>query len=138
MTDRGLHLLRTTFAVNAISSGLTGVLLLLGAVPLAPLLGLPGPLPVALFGASLFAFAAYVWRARREPLDLGQATAIFVLDVAYVGASVVVLLVWPGVLSSLGRVFVALMADVVAVFAILEYVGLRRARRSDAPVAARA
>jgi hypothetical protein len=49
-----------------------------------------------------------------------------------------VLVVWPGVLSSLGRVFVALMADVVAVFAILEYVGLRRARRSDAPVAARA
>jgi hypothetical protein len=138
MNDRGLHLLRTTFAVNAISSGLTGALLLLGAVPLAPVLGLPGPLPVALFGASLIAFAAYVWRVRREPLDLGQAMAIFILDVAYVGASVVVLVVWPGVLSSLGRVFVALLADVVAVFAILEYVGLRRARRSDAPVTARA
>jgi hypothetical protein len=128
MNDSRLQLLRTTFAVNAISTAACGALFLAGAVPLSPVLGVPGPLPLALCGALFIAFAAQVWRVRREPVDLAQATAILVLDVAYVVASVVLLLGWPGVLSSYGRLLTALLADTVAVFAILEYVGIRRAR----------
>ena len=129
MIDPRFRLLRATLTVNAISSGLFGASLLAGAVPLAPVLGAPGPLPVAVFGALLLAFAFEVWRARREPVSLRQATFIFALDVAYVIASVVLLLAWPASLSTIGRVVVALAADMVAVFALLEYVGLRRARR---------
>lgn len=138
MNDHGLRLLRSTFAVNAISTALSGALLLLGAVPLAPVLGLPGPLPVAVFGASLIAFAAYVFWVRREPMDLGHAAAVFVLDVVSVAGSVVLLVAFSGVLSSLGRLVAALMAAVVAVFAILEYIGLRRTRSSVVPAAVRA
>jgi hypothetical protein len=129
MNDSRAQLLRTTFAVNAISTALAGVVLLAGAGPRAPVLGVPGPLPLAVVGALFIAFAAQVWRVRREPVDLSQATAIFVLDVGYVLGSVVLLLGWPGVLSFYGRLTTALLADVVFVFAILEYVGLRRARR---------
>jgi hypothetical protein len=129
MNDSRVQLLRTTFAVNAISTALAGVVLLAGAMPLAPVLGVPGPLPLAVVGALFIAFGAQVWRVRREPVDLAQATAILVLDVAYVLGSVVLLLGWPGVLSFYGRLATALLADVVFVFAILEYVGLRRARR---------
>jgi hypothetical protein len=128
MTDPRLRLLRATLAVNAISSGLTGLVLALAAVPLAPLVGLAGPLPLVVFGVALVVFALRVWAARREPMSLTRAGVILALDVAYVIASVVFLLDGPGVLSPLGRLLVAIMADIVAVFAAFEYAGLRRAR----------
>jgi len=127
--------LRSTFGVNAAFSGLAGAALVVGAASLAAVFGLPGPLPLVVFGAMLLAFAWQVWRARVEPMDLRLAAAILAMDVAYVLASVVLLLAWPGVLSPLGRLFVAVAADAVAVFAVLEYVGLRRARRPLASVA---
>src|SRR5262245_367521 len=122
--------LRTTFAVNALATAVSGVVFVLGAAPLAPVFGLPGPLPLAAFGVALVGFALYVWRVRREPIDLGQARAVFVMDVAYVIASVGLIVAWPQALSMPGRIAVGLMADVVAVFALLEFVGLRRARRA--------
>jgi hypothetical protein len=127
MTDT--RLLRLTLTANALATAAAGLGVTLGAVPLAVPLGLPGPLPLALFGVALVAFALYVWRVRREPLDLAQAQAVFAMDVAYVIASVALIVAWPQALSSVGRIGVALMADVVAVFALLEFVGLRRARR---------
>jgi hypothetical protein len=130
MTDT--RLLATTLTVNAVATALSGVALTVGAIPLAPAFGLPGPLPLAAFGLALVAFALYVWWVRKEPLDLAHARAVFTMDVAYVVASVALIVAWPGALSSLGRIAVALMADVVAVFALLEFVGLRRARRGTA------
>ena len=128
MNDSRQQLLRTTLAVNAIATAACGAVFLAAAVPLAPVLGVPGPLPLAACGVLFLAFAAQVWRVRREPVDLAQATAILALDVLYVIASVVLLLAWPSVLSSYGRILTALLADTVAVFAILELVGIRRAR----------
>lgn len=130
MTDT--RLLRTTLTVNAVATALSGAAFTLGAIPHAPAVGLPEPLPLAVFGVALVAFALYVWSVRREPVDLAQARAIFIMDVAYVIASVLLITAWPQALSSLGRILVALMADVVAVFALLEFVGLRRARRATA------
>jgi O-antigen/teichoic acid export membrane protein len=134
MIDHG-RLLRATLTVNAVSSGLCGAALLAGAAPLAALFGLEGPGSLAVFGALLAAFALYVWRARKEPLDRRHGWAIFVMDVGYVAASVAFLVGWPSVLSPLGRVATALVADLVAVFAVLEYVGLRRLRRVAAAAA---
>jgi hypothetical protein len=125
-------LLRKTLAVNALATALSGAAFALFAAPLAPRLGLPGPIPLLAFGLALIAFAAYVWTVRREPLDLAQARLVFAMDVAYVVASLLLVVVWPGALSSLGRALVILMADAVAVFALLELVGLRRARRGSA------
>ena len=48
------------------------------------------------------------------------------MDVAYVAASVVFLLAFPRVLSPLGWWLTLGLAEVVTVFAIAEYVGLRR------------
>ncbi len=126
------QLLRRTLTVNAVATAASGAALALGAVPLAPLFGLPGPWPMAAFGAALVLFAAWVWLVRREPVDVAQARAVFVMDVAYVIASFALIAGWPQLLSPLGRLGVALMADVVAVFALFEYVGLRRAARAGA------
>jgi hypothetical protein len=132
MNDARSRLLRLTLAVNALSTALCGALLLAAAVPLAPLLGLSGPLPLAVLGALLLAFALEVWRARRQPFAPRRVGVILATDVAYVIASAVLLLAFPGVLSPIGRLATAMVADVVAIFAILEYVGLRRARGREA------
>jgi hypothetical protein len=126
------RLLRNTLTVNAVATAASGAALALGAVPLARVVGLPGPWPLLAFGAALVAFALYVWRVRREPVDLAQARAVFVMDVAYVVASFALVAGWPQLLSPLGRLGVALLADVVAVFALFEFVGLRRASRGRA------
>ncbi len=126
------QLLRRTLTVNAVATAASGTALALGAVALAPLFGLPGPWPMAAFGAALVLFAAWVWLVRREPVDVAQARAVFVMDVAYVIASFALIAGWPQLLSPLGRLGVALMADVGAVFALFEYVGLRRAARAGA------
>lgn len=125
------RMLYATLTVNAVSSGLCGAGLFVGAAPLATVLGLPGPLPLLVFGALLLAFALQVWRARRDPLDLGRARLILYMDVAYVVASFVLVLGWPGALSPVGRLLTALVADLVGVFAVFEYVGLRRARAAE-------
>jgi hypothetical protein len=122
-------MLRTVFTVNAISSGVTGAALFAAAAPLAPVFGLPGPAPLLVFAAALAGFALYVWGARREPLDLAKARAILWLDAAYVALSFALILLWPAALSPIGRLATALVADFVAVIAVFEYVGLRRARR---------
>jgi hypothetical protein len=136
MTHSRFRLLQLTLTVNAVSTALFGVALVVAAAPLAPVLGLTGPWPLVVFGALMLGFALRVWRVRREPLDLREAGTILALDVAYVVATVVILLAWPSVLSPIGRLLAAAVADLVTVFAILEYVGLRRARRAEAPARA--
>ena len=126
------RLLRATLTTNAVVSGLCGAGLVAAGSPLHGVLGLPGPAPLIVFGALLLVFAAQVWRARREPVDRRQAQAILVMDVAYVVATAVFLLVWPQVLSPLGRWLAIAVAEVVALFALGEYVGIRRLARSTA------
>jgi hypothetical protein len=126
------RLLQLTLTVNAVSTALFGAGLVAASAPLAPVLGVSGPWPLVAFGALMLGFAAWVWRVRREPLDLREAATILALDVAYVVATVVLLLAWPQTLSPIGRLLAAAVGDLVAVFAVLEYVGLRRARRAEA------
>jgi len=129
-------MLRTVFTVNAVSSGLSGAALFAAAAPLAPVFGLASPAPLLAFGAALLGFALYVWGARREPIDLVKARAILWMDVAYVALSFALIVLWPAALSPIGRLATALVADFVAVIAVFEYVGLRRARRAEAGAAA--
>ena len=124
------RVLRVALTTNAVSTAACGALLLVGAPAFHEALGLPGPVPLVVVGALFVAFATEVWRARREPLNPRRGLAIFVLDVAYVVASVAFLLGWPRVLSPLGWWLTLGLAEVVTVFAIAEYVGLRRLSRT--------
>jgi len=126
------RVLRVALTTNAVSTAASGALLLAGAPILHGALGLTSPLPLAVLGVLFLVFAAQVWLARREPLNPRLGLAIFVMDVAYVAASVVFLLGWPRVLSPLGWWLTLGVAEVVAMFAIAEYVGLRRLTRTAA------
>lgn len=131
---RGERLLRRTLTANALFSFASGATLLVGAPWLAPRLGPPVAALVAV-GASLLPFA---WRvavaARRRALDPREVTAIVGLDVAWVIGTVAALASGRLPLSSAGVWTTIGIAEVVALFAALQTVGLARggagARRS--------
>jgi hypothetical protein len=127
---RSDNLLRTTLFGNATFSVISGAVFALAAAPLAQWMGIPSPWILGVLGVWVLGFGALVWQlARSQPLNLTQARAIFWADALWVVASAVLLLA-PGLpFTTEGRWIIALVAEIVLVFAILEFVGLRRAGR---------
>ena len=122
-------LLRRTLQADALSSGITGAAMALAAGPVAQLLGLSATLPVAVIGVDLLLFAAWVgYEATRPVLRARRAWVILAVNIVWVLASAAVLLFDPFGLSTIGKWAVAAVADAVALFALAEYIGLRRIR----------
>ncbi len=87
-------------------------------------------------GVGLVGFAGVVALvATRDEIDLRATLAIIAGDLLWVVGTVPILLF--GLLSSGGLVAAAIIADIVLVFAALQYFGVRRirARSAAAPVA---
>ena len=119
-------LLRKALLADAVLSGLTGLILLSAADPLAGLLTLPAGL-LRWSGAILIPFAAFVavigssHRVRR-PL----VVAIIACNVLWAMDSVLLLVTdWVNP-NALGRIFVIAQSITVAVLAEFEFMGLRR------------
>jgi hypothetical protein len=116
-------LLRNTLRVDAVASGVSGAgLVALGGLH-EELFGLPRAwsLPMGIF---LLVFAALAGLASTGTRGV---PAIVAVNVAWVIASVVMVFALP--LTGLGVGYVVAQAVAVAVFAELEFVGLRRASR---------
>jgi hypothetical protein len=132
MTTTITPFLRKTLVLDAAVSGAAAVLMVAGAGLLAPLTGLPQPL---LFwsGLVLVPFVAMlVLTARRETAPRLVLVDIVALNALWVAASFGLLvsgLVQPTVL---GIAFVIVQAAAVALFAELQWIGLRRARAAAA------
>lgn len=120
--------LRRALVGNAAFSTLCGVLLLGGAAPLAPVLGLPA-VALRVVGFVLLPFAFGLWRnARRERLSRAEAWSAVGLDLSWVAGSVALVAadLWP--LEPAGTWAVIGVAEVVALFALLQTIGLLRSR----------
>ena len=119
--------LRRALLADAAVSGATGLLMLLAAEPLADLLRLPAAL-LRYAGLVLLPFAAFVaWLATREgaaPRPL--VWAVIATNALWAVDSVVLLLTGWIAPNGLGVAFVIAQALVVAAFAELQYLGLRR------------
>lgn len=121
------NLLRRTFQANGLFSSLSGIVLIAGAKPVASFLGLDVPLILVgvgvvclLYGASLF------FSATQGSIASGFAWFTVVADTTWVLGSLVILLTgWPG-LTPAGWWAVAIVADIVAVFAAVQFYGLRQ------------
>jgi hypothetical protein len=123
------RLLRRALQTNAVFSGIGGAGMLLAAGPVARLLGVEVSWPIVLLGADLLLFAAWVgYEAMQTMLRRRRARVILALDIAWVIASALTITLDPFGLSTEGKWAVAAVADVVAVFALVEYLGLRRLR----------
>ena len=120
------RLLRLTLTVNAVATGACGLAFLAGGHLLGPLFGL-APLVLWVLGAGFVAFGLHLRAVVRRP-EIARGTALYfaLLDSAYVVASVVVVMDFPSLMSGMGRLVFALLADIVAVFAVCEFIGYRR------------
>jgi hypothetical protein len=125
-------LLRRALVVDALVSGATGLTLVLAGGFLARLLDVPEAL-LRYSGVLLVPFAIGVGLiARRDPVPRAGVLAIIALNVAWVAASAWVALgdrVQP---NALGYAFIAVQAIVVAAFADLQFVALRKAALREA------
>lgn len=123
------NLLRGTLEVNGIFSGLAGLLMIAAARPLANLLGTGQPLPsIIVGGLSLLCAVGLLRNARRPKINLTEASFAVLLDVAWVIGSW--WLMFAGMFSVTGNWIVAMVADVVLVFAVLQFLGLRKVRQA--------
>lgn len=121
--------LRGVLQANMIFSGLSGLLLAVAAAPLRQWLDVPATWPLVVIGIGLLGFAWLLFLiARQSPIDLRQANLIFWLDVAWVIGSALLLFTGWVSFTNAGWWAVLLVADAVALFAIMEFVGIRRAR----------
>jgi hypothetical protein len=127
---------RTTFLsqvilANGLFSTASGVGLMLGASPLGPFLGVEAPGAYRILGLVLVLFGLdLLWLSRRRATLRPLTRVVIALDLSWVIVSLVLLLTGWLPFTTAGQWTVALLADVVAVFAVLQYVGLRRLGRA--------
>jgi hypothetical protein len=119
--------LRRALQANAVFSALSGVLLIFDSGPIDAVLGLGSPTALTILGGLILVGAASVgWIALQPTIDRGSARAIVALDVAWVIASVILLLTGVLHLTVAGDWVIGIIAIVVADFALLESYGLKR------------
>jgi hypothetical protein len=124
--------LRFALLADAIASGATGLSMTFFSGTLSGLLSLPADL-LFYSGLILVPYAVLVgYLSRRETLPRWTVLAVIVTNALW--AADCLLLMFSGWIapSALGYAFIGMQALVVAAFAELQYVGLRR---STAPVA---
>lgn len=121
-----MNLLRNTLAVNATTSAVTGLILAAGAVPLSDWLGITGRASAAA-GLGLLVFAAYVASVARNPRT-EQVRHVIAADIAWVVGAFTIVIAFPDAMSAEGVWALGVVSTAVAVFAVLQTVGLRRSR----------
>ena len=118
--------LRFALLADAVASGATGLMMIVGAELLTGLLGLP----VALMRAAGLLLVPYValvaYVGTRQNIPHGAVKAIIALNVLWVLSSAGLLVGGFVAPTMLGYAFVIAQAVVVGVFAELQFVGLRR------------
>lgn len=125
MSSNPAGLLRLSLMSNATFSGVSGAALIAAAVPLSELLGSGPPVILTIVGGSLLVFAIGLLAMARQPaIDHRLAWLAVGLDLAWVLMSGALLLA--GVFTLTGSWIVAIVADIVLLFAILQTLGLRR------------
>ncbi|MFN8373475.1 MAG: hypothetical protein U0694_11450 [Anaerolineae bacterium] len=120
-------LLRNTLKANVFASTLSGAVMIVGAGALAPFMGIDHPAYLVVLGIGILMFAFAVFRiASEKPLDARKGQIIFVLDVVWVVGSILLLLADPLTFTNEGKWVVLILADIVGMLALGEFLGVRR------------
>ena len=129
-------LLRKALFVNMIFSEVSAVLFLVAGSAIDRFMGTAEPMLYIGLGIGLLVFAGFIfWVRRQEIIKVWQAGAIVVMDLIWVLGSAALLLS-PNPLTTGGMWAVALVADIVLVFAIVQFLGIRRMRSGAEQMAA--
>lgn len=122
--------LRTAIRANSTFCATSGAVLLLAAAPVSALLGvsetalfasLTGATFFRVLGVALLIYAADLWYlTRHETVSTGVALVIIALDVAWVGLSAWLILADVWAMTTAGNIAVAVVADIVFLFAVAQ------------------
>jgi len=123
--------LRRVLLADAVISGATGLLLMLGAGLIEPHTGLPAAL-LRYAGSSLLPFAAIVcYLGLRATIPTAAVWAVIVYNALWTVDSLVLLATGWIAPTALGYAFVIAQAVAVGALAELQYVGLRQRSRAS-------
>ena len=131
-SHRSSVFLRRVLSADALTCFATGLLMMFGSDGLAELLGLPATL-LLYAGVSLIPVAAFLaYLASHEALSQTMVWAVIILNIIWtVGSFLLVLTDW-AIPTGFGYAFIIVQAMGVAVFAGLEYVGLKQSLAAKA------
>ena len=126
-------LLRRALQGNALFSVISGTLMLAINRTLVEFLGLPSSASLTPLGIGLLGYAGWLlWNARREKIKVVDAWIAVILDMVWVVGSYALLFAVS--FSRGGKWAVAVVAELVFLFAVMQWLGLRRVSGSR-PVA---
>ena len=132
MSDKQ-KLLRRALQGNALFSMISGALILAINRPLVEFLGLPSNASLTPLGIGFLGYAGWLlWNAKREKIRILDAWIAVILDIVWVVGSYALLLAVR--FSSGGKWAVVLVAELVFLFAVMQWLGLRRVSRSNQAV----
>jgi hypothetical protein len=127
--ERSTNFLRRVLQADALASGLSGALLIVAAKPLAAFIGVGLPLPLIVTGIFLLLYAGgLLQQAAQDTLSRRFVTAAIIINIAWVVGSGFILLTDVVPLTLAGKWAIAIVADLVAIFAGLQFYGLRQMR----------
>jgi len=122
--------LRKALIGNALFSTLSGLTILLAQGWVLRILGLPSSVNLLILGAGLIVFAVtLVINARKQQVKKSDAWIAVLMDVAWVLGSYILIFIVP--FSMEGKWVVGVVAELVLVFAVLQFVGIRRIQKSE-------
>jgi hypothetical protein len=122
-------LLKKALTGNAVFSVVSGLAILFANRWLVKFLGLPDKVSLAILGVSLIVYAAILWlSARRPTIKITDAWIAVIMDAVWVMGSYVLIFVVP--FSVGGKWVVALVAELVLAFAIVQWLGIRKIRHA--------
>ena len=130
MTSTNESFLRRSLFANALFTTVSGLALVFASGTLAHLIGAVGSTELIVAGVVLLLYAIDLARtALGTPLPRGRIYYFIILDLLWVIGSAVVLWGVSMPFTAVGRWIIVLIADAVGLFAIFQYVGLRRLSR---------
>lgn len=129
----GDFLLRRSLRANALFSSVSGLALVAGSYSIGPRIGVEPSWIVLIVGLGLLPFAYDLFsNATKTRIDLTRVKVAIAGDITWVVASIAVIVIDPTGLTTAGIVTIAVVAAVVAEFALLQWIGFRRARAAYA------
>lgn len=127
MSTSKSSLLRNALYGNSIFSFVSGVMFILFSKPIAGFLGLSASWIILVLGSGLILYGIEIFlAARSEPVNRSIARFAVYADLAWVLGSAVLIFANLVPFTDAGKWAIAIIADIVLVFAVLQYVGLRR------------
>jgi len=127
MSKNNSSLLRNALYGNSIFCSTSGLAFALFPKPIAAFLGLSASWVILILGVGLILYGLEVfWFTRKDSISKGFAKFVIGADIAWVLGSAVLIFTNLVAFTTPGKWGIAIIADIVLVFAILQYVGLRR------------